>query len=119
MQTEIRHRVRGFIAAAAAVALLVTGSVAATERPAYAVDYPSWNDVVEARRNVAAAQAKITEIKAAIENGTPLRRLGEPDDIAAAVLYLASDASAYVTGQILAVDGGLVKPNLDMPFADL
>jgi 7-alpha-hydroxysteroid dehydrogenase len=59
------------------------------------------------------------EIKAAIENGTPLRRLGEPDDIAAAVLYLASDASAYVTGQILAVDGGLVKPNLDMPFADL
>jgi 7-alpha-hydroxysteroid dehydrogenase len=59
------------------------------------------------------------DIKAAIENGTPLRRLGDPDDIAAAVLYLASDASAYVTGQILAVDGGLVKPNLDMPFPDL
>lgn len=59
------------------------------------------------------------DIKAAIENGTPLRRLGDPDDIAAAVLYLASDASAYVTGQILSVDGGLVKPNLDMPFPDL
>lgn len=59
------------------------------------------------------------EIKEAIEAGTPLRRLGEPEDIAAAVLYLASDASAYVTGILLAVDGGLVKPNLDMPFPDL
>ena len=59
------------------------------------------------------------EVKAAIENGTPLRRLGEPEDIAAAVLYLASDASSYVTGQIMSVDGGLVKPNLDMPFPDL
>lgn len=58
-------------------------------------------------------------IKNALENGTPLRRVGQPSDIAAAVVYLASPASSYVTGQILAVDGGLSKPNLDIPLPDL
>jgi 7-alpha-hydroxysteroid dehydrogenase len=58
-------------------------------------------------------------LKAAIEAGTPLRRLGEPDDIAAAVLYLASAASSYVTGQVLAVDGGVLVPNLALPIPDL
>jgi NAD(P)-dependent dehydrogenase (short-subunit alcohol dehydrogenase family) len=38
---------------------------------------------------------------------TPLRRLGEPDDIAGAVVYLASRAGAYVTGAVLPVDGGI------------
>ncbi len=37
----------------------------------------------------------------------PARRLGTPDEVAAAVLYLCSDAAAYVTGQTLVVDGGL------------
>lgn len=36
-----------------------------------------------------------------------LRRLGEPDDIARAVLFLASDAAGFITGQAIAVDGGL------------
>ena len=38
----------------------------------------------------------------------PLGRIGTSDDIAAAALYFASPASGYVTGQVLAVDGGLV-----------
>jgi NAD(P)-dependent dehydrogenase (short-subunit alcohol dehydrogenase family) len=37
----------------------------------------------------------------------PMGRLGEPDEIAEAVLYLASDAAAFVTGSILTIDGGL------------
>jgi len=37
----------------------------------------------------------------------PLKRLGTPDDIAAAVCFLASDEAAYITGQVLAVNGGM------------
>jgi NAD(P)-dependent dehydrogenase (short-subunit alcohol dehydrogenase family) len=41
---------------------------------------------------------------------TPLRTVGEPDDIAYAVLYLASDASRFMTGQILRPNGGVAMP---------
>ncbi|MFM0473647.1 glucose 1-dehydrogenase [Paraburkholderia strydomiana] len=46
------------------------------------------------------------ENKAALAATVPLARIGKPDDIAAAVLYLATDGAAFVTGQILTVDGG-------------
>jgi 7-alpha-hydroxysteroid dehydrogenase len=48
-----------------------------------------------------------------------MRRLGEPADIAAAALYLASPAGAYLTGKTLEVDGGLNMPNLELPIPDL
>jgi len=48
------------------------------------------------------------EARAALSAQIPLARLGEPKDIAGAVAFLASDLAAYVTGQVLVVDGGMV-----------
>lgn len=45
-------------------------------------------------------------IRDAIVEGTPLRRLGDPEDIVGAVLYLASDDAPWTTGALLVVDGG-------------
>ncbi|HSX37644.1 MAG TPA: 3-oxoacyl-ACP reductase FabG [Chlamydiales bacterium] len=48
------------------------------------------------------------QVKEQILTRIPLNRIGQPRDIAHAVLYLASDLSNYVTGQVIAVDGGMV-----------
>ncbi len=50
---------------------------------------------------------------------TPLGRVGEVEDISAAVLYLASPAGGFLTGKVLEVDGGLQVPNLDLGLPDL
>ncbi len=49
------------------------------------------------------------EFSAWVEKRTPLGRWGTPDDIAPAAVFLASQASAFITGQILAVDGGWIS----------
>jgi NAD(P)-dependent dehydrogenase (short-subunit alcohol dehydrogenase family) len=51
-----------------------------------------------------AAEAQL----AARRNAIPLRRLGSPDDVAAAALFLASDQSSFITGVALPVDGGMM-----------
>ncbi|MFO1538181.1 MAG: SDR family oxidoreductase [Actinomycetota bacterium] len=50
---------------------------------------------------------------------TPLKRLGEPEDIALAALYLASDAAGFVTGKVWEVDGGIEAANLGLGLPDL
>jgi 7-alpha-hydroxysteroid dehydrogenase len=59
------------------------------------------------------------ELREEMVRRTPLRRLGEPDDIALAVLYLCSPAGDFVTGKVLEVDGGLEFPNLELGLPDL
>lgn len=53
-------------------------------------------------------QAKGTEVWEAMTASTPMGRLGEPEEIAAAVAYLASDDASFVTGLELYVDGGYI-----------
>jgi 3-oxoacyl-[acyl-carrier protein] reductase len=48
------------------------------------------------------------EVMAMLKEKTPLQRLGRPEDIANAYLFLASDDASFVTGTVLSVDGGLV-----------
>jgi 7-alpha-hydroxysteroid dehydrogenase len=59
------------------------------------------------------------ELYKTMVDGTPMGRLGEVDDVAAAAIYLASPASSYVTGQILGVDGGIRSSNFDMGIPDI
>lgn len=47
------------------------------------------------------------EVIAPIEAGIPLKRVGQPEDVANAFVFLASDLASYVTGEVLAVDGGM------------
>jgi NAD(P)-dependent dehydrogenase (short-subunit alcohol dehydrogenase family) len=58
--------------------------------------------------NSEAAQRTVDFMTVALSEAAPIRRAGQPVDIAEAVLWLASDSSAYVNGQAIAVDGGLL-----------
>jgi len=63
--------------------------------------------------------AGVPEIKEQMEGKTPLGRIGEAEDIAAAVVYLSSRAGQYVTGKMLEVDGGIQYSNLDLNLPDV
>jgi 7-alpha-hydroxysteroid dehydrogenase len=59
------------------------------------------------------------DLRSHVEERTPLGRIGEPEEVAAAVVFLASPAGGYVTGRVLPVDGGIEAPNLDLGLPDL
>jgi NAD(P)-dependent dehydrogenase (short-subunit alcohol dehydrogenase family) len=65
---------------------------------------PRSSPSTPARRLRSSRGARIVD---AITGAVPMKRLGAPEDIAAAVAYFASDEAAYVTGQTLSVSGGL------------
>jgi NAD(P)-dependent dehydrogenase (short-subunit alcohol dehydrogenase family) len=53
-------------------------------------------------------QAGLTEEK--IESMTPMGRVGQPEEVASAIVFLCSDAASYITGQSLVIDGGYTVP---------
>ena len=55
-------------------------------------------------------QALSEDQKTLLKSRIPLGKLGEPEDIAAGVVYLSSEEAAYITGQTLHINGGLVMP---------
>jgi 7-alpha-hydroxysteroid dehydrogenase len=59
------------------------------------------------------------EIRNEMVSKTPMARLGEVEDVAACVLYLASSAASWITGKVFEVDGGIEHPQLTMPTTPL
>jgi NAD(P)-dependent dehydrogenase (short-subunit alcohol dehydrogenase family) len=66
------------------------------------IDTPGLNDILD-------TDEQIEQFKASLISGIPLGRMGSPDEIAKAALFLASDDSSYVTGIELFVDGGMAQ----------
>jgi 7-alpha-hydroxysteroid dehydrogenase len=113
-----RLRDRGFVAYGTAKAALshMTRLLAADLAPKIRVNGIAVGSVsTSALETVLANDA----IRDEMVRRTPLKRLGEPDDIALCALYLASPAASFVTGKIVEVDGGLEEPNLELGLPDL
>jgi 7-alpha-hydroxysteroid dehydrogenase len=112
-----RHATRGFVAYGTAKAAMIqlTRTMAADLAPRIRVNSIAPGAIL----TDALASVLNDDLRALMEAGTPMRRIGVVDDIAAAAVYLASPASSYVTGQVLPVDGGIQDSNFDMGITDL
>jgi len=69
---------------------------------------PGWVDTGFNDPQFEHDQMTVEEISALIDRTVPMRRQGEPEEMAAAVAFLASSDASYITGQTLVVDGGLL-----------
>jgi 7-alpha-hydroxysteroid dehydrogenase len=113
-----RLRDRGFVAYGTAKAALthMTRLMAADLAPKIRVNAIAVGSIA-----TSALETVLTDdaIREEMVSGTPLKRLGEADDIALCVVYLASPAASFVTGKLLEVDGGLEEANLALNLPDL
>lgn len=109
---------RGFAAYGTAKAALthLTKEMAADLSPRIRVNGVAVGSVATSALEVALTDDSLRE---QMEAGTPLKRLGEPEDIAAGVLYLCSPAGSYMTGKLLEIDGGLISQTLGLGLPDL
>ena len=113
-----RLRDRGFVAYGTAKAALthMTRLMAADLAPKIRVNGIAVGSIAtSALETVLTDEGLRTEMVA----GTPLKRLGEPEDIAIGAVYLASPASSFVTGKLFEIDGGLEEANLALGLPDL
>ncbi|MGH3439942.1 MAG: SDR family oxidoreductase [Sciscionella sp.] len=113
-----RVRDRGYLAYGTAKAALAhyTQLAAADLAPRVRVNAIAVGSVATSALEIVVSNE---ELRTRMEQATPLRRLGDPDDVAAAVVYLASAAGGYVTGKLLEVDGGLEASSLNLGLPDL
>ncbi len=113
-----RLRDRGFVAYGTAKAALthMTRLMAADLAPRIRV-----NGIAVGSIATSALETVLTDdgLRNEMVDGTPLKRLGQPEDIALCVLYLASPAAGFVTGKLFEVDGGLEEANLALGLPDL
>lgn len=113
-----RLRDRGFVAYGTAKAALshMTRLMAADLAPKIRVNGIAVGSIATSALEVVLENDAIRE---EMVRRTPLKRLGEPDDIARCALYLASPAASFVTGKLVEVDGGLEEANLELGLPDL
>jgi 7-alpha-hydroxysteroid dehydrogenase len=109
---------RGFVAYGTAKAALAHFTrLAATDlAPKVRVNAIAVGSVATSALDIVLTDDNLRKV---MEDATPLHRIGDPEDIAAAIVYLCSDAGSYVTGKVIEVDGGLDRPNLDLGMPDL
>ena len=107
-----------FVAYAAAKAALnmMTRNMAAELAPAVRMNAISVGGVATQALEVVLTNDGLRKM---FEDNTPMHRPGTVEDIACAALYLASDASSWVTGKIFQVDGGTESPAITVPVPPL
>jgi 7-alpha-hydroxysteroid dehydrogenase len=113
-----RLRDRGFVAYGTAKAALthMTRLLAADLAPKVRVNAIAVGSVATSALEVVLDD---DAIRNEMVRRTPLKRLGEPEDIALCALYLASSAGSFVTGKLFEIDGGLEEANLELGLPDL
>ncbi len=109
---------RGFLAYGTAKAALAHYTrLAATDlAPRVRVNAISVGSVATSALDIVLTQEAL---RSKMEQATPLKVIGEASDIAAAVVYLSSDAGKFVTGKVVEVDGGTERPTLELGLEDL